>query len=152
MRNKTLFCYYDQLQQPFINRIMIKQDYIVRMIQKIISMIAQALLNKQKISRPTWQEYDSITLQILEVSSERLTDMTPEEIIDYYQTGNDPIEKIELAAMTLLKIADEIEDEQFLLKSKLFQNGLHLLKHVQQKNQAFSIQRMNLIQLLDSHQ
>ena len=115
-------------------------------------MIAQALLNKQKISRPTWQEYDSITLQILEVSSERLTDMTPEEIIDYYQTGNDPIEKIELAAMTLLKIADEIEDEQLLLKSKLFQNGLHLLKHVQQKSQAFSIQRMNLIQLLDSHQ
>lgn len=57
---------------------MIKQDYIVRMIQKIIAMIAQALLNKQKISKQTWKEYESITLQVLEVSSERLTDMTPE--------------------------------------------------------------------------
>lgn len=130
---------------------MIKQDYIVRMIQKIIAMIAQALLNKQKISKQTWKEYESITLQVLEVSSERLTDMTPEEIIDLYQTGSDPIEKIELTAMTLLKIADDTEDDQLLLKSKLFQNGLHLLKYVQQESQAFSIQRMTLIQLLNNY-
>ena len=37
---------------------MIKQDYLVRMIQEIISLIANAILNKKKLRKQEWIEYD----------------------------------------------------------------------------------------------
>ena len=45
--------------------IMVKQDYLVRMIQEIISAIARAILNKKKIRQQDRDEYDLLTRQML---------------------------------------------------------------------------------------
>ena len=128
---------------------MIKQDYLIRMILEIITLIANALLNKQKISPQNWVEYDCLTRQILEVPSEQLKDMLPEEIIDKYEGDTNQMGKIELAAMTLLKISDELDTDNLLLKSKLKQNGTELLKFVQSQGDTFSLQRMSIISMLE---
>ena len=126
---------------------MIKQDYLIRMILEIITLIANALLNKQKIRPQSWVEYDCLTRQILEVPSDQLKDLSPEEIIDKYEGDTNRMGKIELAAMTLLKISDELEADNLLLKSKLKQNGIELLKFVQTQGDTFSIQRMAILQM-----
>ena len=129
---------------------MIKQDYLVRMILEIITLIANALLNKQKIRPQSWVEYDCLTRQILEIPSDQLKDLSPEEIIDKYEGDTNRMGKIELAAMTLLKISDELEANNLLLKSKLKQNGIELLKFVQTQGDTFSIQRMSIISMLET--
>ena len=129
---------------------MIKQDYLIRMILEIITLIANALLNKQKIRPQSWVEYDCLTRQILEVPSDQLKDLSPEEIIGRYEGDTNRMGKIELAAMTLLKISDELEADNLLLKSKLKQNGIELLKFVQTQGDTFSIQRMSIIQMLET--
>ena len=130
---------------------MIKQDYLIRMILEIITLIANALLNKQKIRPQSWVEYDCLTRQILEVPSDQLKDLSPEEIIDKYEGDTNRMGKIELAGMTLLKISDELGDEHLLLKSRLKQNGIELLKFVQTQGDTFSIQRMSIIQMLETN-
>ena len=129
---------------------MIKQDYLIRMILEIITLIANALLNKQKIRPQSWVEYDCLTRQILEVPSDQLKDLSPEEIIGRYEGDTNRMGKIELAAMTLLKISDELEANDLLLKSKLKQNGIELLKFVQTQGDTFSIQRMSIISMLET--
>ena len=129
---------------------MIKQDYLVRMILEIITLIANALLNKQKIRPQSWVEYDCLTRQILEIPSDQLKDLSPEEIIDKYEGDTNWMGKIELAAMTLLKISDELEADNLLLKCKLKQNGIELLKFVQTQGDTFSIQRMSIISMLET--
>ena len=129
---------------------MIKQDYLVRMILEIITLIANALLNKQKIRPQSWVEYDCLTRQILEIPSDQLKDLSPEEIIDKYEGDTNRMGKIELAAMTLLKISDELEADDLLLKCKLKQNGIELLKFVQTQGDTFSIQRMAIISMLET--
>ena len=124
---------------------MIKQDYLLRMIQEIITLLINALLNRQKIRKESWVEYDDITRQILGVPSENLVDMNAEEIISRYQDDPNQMGKTELAAMTMLKISDEMGDEQLVLKSKLKQDGLALLEYVQTNGDTFSIQRVALI-------
>ena len=128
---------------------MIKQDYLIRMILEIITLIANALLNKQKLRPQNWVEYDCLTRQILEVPSEQLKDMLPEEIIDKYEGDTNQMGKIELAAMTLLKISDELDTDNLLLKSRLKQNGTELLKFVQSQGDTFSLQRMSIISMLE---
>ena len=127
---------------------MIKQDYLLRMIQEIITLLINALLNRQKIRKESWVEYDDITRQILGVPSENLVDMNAEEIISRYQDDPNQMGKTELAAVTMLKISDEMEDEQLVLKSRLKQDGLSLLEYVQTKGDTFSIQRVALISML----
>ena len=127
---------------------MIKQDYLLRMIQEIITLLVNALLNRQKIRRENWVEYDDITRQILALPSENLKDMSAEEIIQRYEDDPNRMGKIELAAMTMLKIADEMEDEHLVLKSRLKQDGLSLLEYVQAEGDTYSIQRMALIAML----
>ena len=127
---------------------MIKQDYLLRMIQEIITLLINALLNRQKIRKESWVEYDDITRQILGVPSENLVDMNAEEIISRYQDDPNQMGKTELAAVTMLKISDEMEDEQLVLKSRLKQDGLALLEYVQTKGDTFSIQRVALIAML----
>ena len=127
---------------------MIKQDYLLRMIQEIITLLINALLNRQKIRKERWVEYDDITRQILGVPSENLVDMNAEEIISRYQDDPNQMGKTELAAVTMLKISDEMGDEQLVLKSKLKQDGLALLEYVQTKGDTFSIQRVALIAML----
>ena len=127
---------------------MIKQDYLLRMIQEIITLLINALLNRQKIRKESWVEYDDITRQILGVPSESLVDMSADEIIDRYQDDPNQMGKTELAAVTMLKISDEMGDEQLVLKSRLKQDGLALLEYVQTKGDTFSIQRVALIAML----
>ena len=127
---------------------MIKQDYLLRMIQEIITLLVNALLNRQKIRKESWVEYDDITRQILEVPSENLKDMNADEIIRRYEGDSNQMGKTELAAMTILKIADEMEDEHLVLKSRLKQDGLALLEYVQAEGDTYSIQRMALIAML----
>ena len=124
---------------------MIKQDYLLRMIQEIITLLINVLLNRQKIRKESWVEYDDITRQILGVPSENLVDMSADEIIDRYKDDPNQMGKTELAAVTMLKISDEMGDEQLVLKSKLKQDGLALLEYVQTKGNTFSIQRVALI-------
>ena len=127
---------------------MIKQDYLLRMIQEIITLLINALLNRQKIRKESWVEYDDITRQILGVPSENLVDMNAEEIISRYQDDPNQMGKTELAAVTMLKISDEMGDELLVLKSKLKQDGLALLEYVQTNGDTFSIQRVALITML----
>lgn len=127
---------------------MIKQDYLLRMIQEIITLLVNALLNRQKIRKESWVEYDDITRQILGVPTEDLKEMSADGIIAQYEDDPNEMGKIELAAMTMLKISDEMEDEQLVLKSKLKQDGLALLEYVQAKSGTFSIQRVALIAML----
>ena len=127
---------------------MIKQDYLLRMVQEIITLLVNALLNRQKIRKESWVEYDDITRQILGVPSENLKDMNADEIIRRYEGDSNQMGKIELAAMTILKIADEMEDEHLVLKSRLKQDGLALLEYVQAEGDTYSIQRMALIAML----
>ena len=124
---------------------MIKQDYLLRMIQEIITLLVNALLNRQKIRKESWVEYDDIIRQILELPSENLKDMSADDIIQRYEGDPDRMGKTELAAMTMLKIADEMEDGELVLKSKLKQEGLALLEYVQAESGTFSIQRVALI-------
>ena len=127
---------------------MIKQDYLLRMIQEIITLLVNALLNRQKIRKESWVEYDDITRQILGVPTADLKDMSVDGIISRYEEDPSQMGKIELSGMTILKMADEMEDEQLALKSKLKQDGLALLEYVQAKSNTFSIQRVALIAML----
>lgn len=130
---------------------MIKQDYLIRMIQEIISLIVNAILNKKKIRKQEWTEYDCLTRQILGIPSEQLICMDMQELIERYNGDSNKIGKIELAAMTLLKISDEIENTELLQKSKLRQDGLRLLQYVQKESNEYSIQRDALIKLLETN-
>ena len=130
---------------------MIKQDYLLRMIQEIITLLINALLNRQKIRKESWVEYDDITRQILGVPSESLVDMSADEIIARYQDDPNQMGKTELAAVTMLKISDEMGDEQLVLKSRLKQDGLALLEYVQTKGDTFSIQRVALMAMLKGY-
>ena len=123
--------------------IMVKQDYLVRMIQEIISAIARAILNKKKIRQQDRDEYDLLTQQML--------GFPVKELIDRYANEEDRIGKIELASVYLLRFSEEVEDD-ILLKSKLRQDGIRLLKYVQQEDTNFSIQRDCLIRMLETNQ
>ena len=127
---------------------MIEQDYLLRMIQEIITLLVNALLNRQKIRKESWVEYDDITRQILGLPSENLVDMSADEIIVRYKDDPNQMGKTELAAVTMLKISDEMGDEQLALKSRLKQDGLALLEYVQAEGDTYSIQRMALITML----
>lgn len=127
---------------------MIKQDYLIRMIQEIISLIVNMILNKKKFRKDEWTEYDCLIRQILGLPQEQLQSMNPDELIDHYEGDPNRMGKIELAAMTLLKISDEMESN-ILQKSKLRQDGLTLLKYVQKESSTFSIQRTDLIRMIE---
>ena len=129
--------------------IMVKQDYLVRMIQEIISAIARAILNKKKIRQQDLDEYDLLTQQMLGFPVKELATMDVQELIDRYANEEDRIGKIELASVYLLRFSEELD---ILLKSKLRQDGIRLLKYVQQEDTSFSIQRDCLIRMLETNQ
>ena len=62
--------------------IMVKQDYLVRMIQEIISATARAILNKKKIRQQDLDEYDLLTQQMLGFPVKELATMDVQELID----------------------------------------------------------------------
>ncbi len=131
---------------------MIKQDYLIRMIQEIITLIVNALLRKKKYRWNEWVEYDGLSRQILGFPTDQLMSMNTQELIDRYKGDPNEMGKIELAAMTMLKISDEMEVDDLLRKSKLHQDGLELLKYVQKESNSFSIQRVQLIGMLEANE
>ncbi len=130
---------------------MIKQDYLLRMIQEIVALIVNALLNKKQLKEQDWKEYDDLTMQILGFSTSNLLEMETEEIIVHYQDEPDKWEKIELAALTLLKLSDEMESGHLVLKTRLREKGIELLEQVQAHSPTFSLQRIQLLEMIKSH-
>lgn len=125
---------------------MIKQDYIVRMIQEIISAIAEAILNKKNLKQKDWEEYDRISKQLLGIDSYQLLNMPTNEIIEKYKNETDGNDKIELAAVNMMKMAEEAENN-ILLRNKLRQDSLSLLIYLQNHGIP-SLLRKSLIALL----
>lgn len=128
---------------------MIKQDYIVRMIQEIISLIIDAILNKKRIRQKDWEEYDRMAQQLLGISSHELLNMSANEIIDRYSREPDSNDKIELVAVNIMRMAEEAEDNT-LLRSKLRQDSLSLLNYLQEHGTP-SLIRENLIALIKNN-
>ena len=108
-------------------------------------------MNKKKIRQQDLDEYDLLTQQMLGFPVKELATMDVQELIDRYANEEDRIGKIELASVYLLRFSEEVE-EDILLKSKLRQDGIRLLKYVQQEDTSFSIQRDCLIRMLETNQ
>ena len=119
---------------------MIKQDYLLRMIEEIISMIVIALLGKT--------EYDSIAKQIMGFETERLTDMDADDVINSFENDNNRVDKIEMTAMIMLKMSEDTKDN-IVVSSRLRQNGLELLKYADKNSSTFSLQRKQIITLIE---
>ena len=110
---------------------MIKQDYLIRMIQEILALLVNVILNKKKLRQHEWEEYDDLTKQILGYSTETLLDKSASMLIEEYSKDTDCFDKLELAAMYQLKIADSLNDDNLVLRSKLRHEALQLLKYIQ---------------------
>ena len=126
---------------------MIKQDYLIRMLQQVISAIVEALLHRKPMRKQEWEEYEGIARQVLGFSTEELRTMDIQEVLTRYEHDKDQMDKIELAAMVLLKIADDAENDP-VLKAKLRQDGTALLEYVQRHGHTYSLQREMLIAML----
>lgn len=126
---------------------MIKQDYLIRMLQQVISAIVEALLHRKPMRKQEWEEYEGIARQVLGFSTEELRTMDIQEVLTRYEHDKDQMDKIELAAMVLLKIADDAENDP-VLKAKLRQDGTTLLEYVQRHGHTYSLQREMLIAML----
>lgn len=126
---------------------MIKQDYLIRMLQQVISAIVEALLHRKPMRKQEWEEYEGIARQVLGFSTEELRTMDIQEVLTRYEHDKDQMDKIELAAMVLLKIADDTESDP-VLKAKFRQDGTALLEYVQRHGHTYSLQREMLIAML----
>ena len=109
---------------------MIKQDFLIRMIQQIISAIAEVILYRKPIQRKEWEEYNGIARQILGFPVELIKIMNIKDVLEQYKNDNEQMDKIELAAMLLLKISDETDSDS-ASKAKFRQDGTSLLEYVQ---------------------
>lgn len=127
---------------------MIRQDYIIRMIQEIFAAITNLILRRKRLNQADWEEYESTARQILGVTPEQLAQMDSERLLEQYQDEQDGIEKIELAAMMMLKMAEDTKD--IVPKARLQQEGVALLKYVQAHGKTYSLPRELLIQFLES--
>ena len=130
---------------------MIKQDYLIRMIQEIVSMIVEAILHKKKIRQKEWEEYDHLTRQILGMDTRELLNTDAKELMARYATQTDSMDKLELAAVNMLRLSEEVEKDNPLLKAKLRQEGTTLLKYVRLHSDNYSLQREFLLQLLETN-
>lgn len=131
---------------------MIKQDYLLRMIEEIISLISVAIMNKKKFTQNEWCEYDSIARQIIGFDTKELTNYDMHDIIEIYKDNddNEKNRKIELIAMIMLKMSEETENN-IVVKSRLKQNGTALLKYADMNDSTISLQRKFIINLLDNN-
>ena len=129
---------------------MIKQDYLIRMIQDFFSRVAKAIMDRKKIRQQDWAEFDLLTQEVLGLPVKELTSMSVEELIDRYDKEEDRMSKIEFASMYLLKLSEEIEEDR-VMKSKFRQDGMQLLKYVQKEDTNFSLQREVLVHFLETN-
>lgn len=128
---------------------MIKQDYIIRMIQEILSLLVNVILKKKKLRQSEWEEYDNLTMRILDCSTEQMLEMSAEMLIEKYTNDREKFDKLELAAMYFIKVAEDMKDDNLVFRAKLQQEALKLLKYIQQTGDTFSLPRMQIIQLLE---
>lgn len=127
---------------------MIKQDYLLRMIEEIISLISMIIINRKHLARDEWVEYESISRQIMGFDTENLINMDAKDIIGIYKNNRDSLGIMEMAAMIMLKMSEETENNP-VVKSRLRQNGYELLKYVDRTSPNFSIQRKSIISLME---
>lgn len=127
---------------------MIKQDYIIRMIQEIISLIANAIIKKRKLDKKEFDTYEYTTHEMLGVSPKELTDMSTDELISQYSGSENGMEKLELIAVSLLLFSEETPESDLLLKSRLKQDGVFLLKYLQKNSGTYSLQREFIINMI----
>ena len=80
--------------------------------------------------------------------AQQLEEMDGQTILEKYSQEKDGMEKTELAAMMLLKMAEDTEN--LVPKARLRQEGLYLLKYVQEHGNTYSLPRNLLIQFLES--
>lgn len=113
-----------------------------------MAVITEALLKRQPVRHRDWDVYESATQKILGLTTEELTSMSANELIARYQNDKPGTDKLELAAVNMLRLAQESADN-ILLTSKLRQNGLQLLKYLQQHADSYSLQRAYLISLIE---
>ena len=74
-----------------------------------------------------------------------------DELTARYADTPDGMEKLELAAVNMLKLAEEVDEDNPLLKSRLRQEGTQLLKYIQGHSGNYSLQREFLIGLLETN-
>lgn len=127
---------------------MIKQDYIIRMIQEIISLIANAIIKKRKLDKKELDTYEYTTHEMLGVNPKELTDMSTDELISQYSDSENGMEKLELIAVSLLLFSEETPASDLLLKSRLKQDGIFLLKYLQKNSGSYSLQREFIINMI----
>lgn len=130
---------------------MIKQDYLIRMIQECIALIVEALLHKKKVRQKEWDEYDAMTREVLGIDTHELLNADSQTLIARFAGNEGQTEKLELAAVSLLKLSEDVTPDNPLLKSKLREEGTTLLKHVQLHSHNYSLQREMLLRLLDTN-
>ena len=128
---------------------MIKQDYIVRMVQEILSLLVNVVLKKKKLRQQEWEEYDNLTTRILGCSTEQMLGMNASMLIEKYAEDADKYDKLELAAMYWIKVADDMKDDSLVFRAKLQQEALQLLKYIQENGNTFSLPRMQVIKFLE---
>lgn len=129
---------------------MIKQDYLIRMIQEIIALLVNIIINKQKIREQKWSEFDNLTARILGISTtEELLRMDSDTLIQKYKDDADFFGKLELAAMYQIKLAEELTDDSLFYRTKLQQTALQLLTYIQTEGNTFSLSRIQVIHHLE---
>lgn len=127
---------------------MIKQDYIIRMIQEIISLVANAIIKKKKLDKKELDTYEYTSHEILGTSPRELINMSTDELISQYSDSENGMEKLELIAVSLLLFSEETPEKELLLKSRLKQNGIFLLKYLQKHSGSYSLQREFIINMI----
>lgn len=128
---------------------MIKQDYVVRMIQEILALLVNVILKKKKLRQQEWEEYDNLTTRILGCTTEEMLEMDAASLMEKYAHDADKFDKLELAAMYFIKVADDLKDDSLVYRAKLRQEALWLLKYIQENGNTFSLPRLQIIQLLE---
>lgn len=128
---------------------MIKQDYLIRMIQDILALLVNVILNKKKLRQKEWEEFDDLTHRILGCTTEEMLEIDAEMLMDKYADDADKFEKLELAAMYFVKVSNELKDDNLVFRAKLQQEALQLLKYIQEKGDTFSLSRIQVIQMLE---
>lgn len=58
------------------------------------------------------------------------------------------MEKLELIAVSLLLFSEETHENNLLLKSRLKQDGIFLLKYLQENSNSYSLQREFIINMI----
>ncbi len=130
---------------------MIKQDYLIRMIQEVIALLANVILNQKKLLEKEWSTYDHLTQSILGLSTEDLLHTDADTLIDRYGNDSNRFGKLELAAMYQLRLAEELKDDNLVYRSKLQQEALAMLKYIQEEGDTFSVSRLMVISHLEKN-